>query len=439
MQLAGTRPGALIASQTRRFLRSGGARFRVAAGMADAALASMAGFGAALYAARFLEPDMLGAYAVYFAAFVFGGFVPANLYLLQARVVALKWPQERRIAILPRSILEGALFSGVAAVWTPIAGVLLLGQFSSGELVPLAVTASALVLVSPLQDHSRATFHMAGRPTRAVAVSACQLAVLAVSILVLHLALDVADQWVPFGSLVAANVASLSFGLILSGEDLRSHHVRLPPLRHIVTPGWALLLVALAPAFAQLAASTLVASFKSAEAAGYAEAARVVATPVHVAALGIAQALTPSLMEAGQNGSPAAARRGRLLFLLPLFGCTVLYAPVVGVDFVLNPMPHLLPNAYHEAGLVLISIGSLLALDLSLMPRAELTGAGRGGDLVGPAFAGSLAQVALVGALMWWLGSYVLPLGILACNGTMLCYGLARANRLYIISSFRRR
>ncbi|HLF78764.1 MAG TPA: hypothetical protein VJB57_14890 [Dehalococcoidia bacterium] len=411
-------------------MRKGSTRLLVVAGITDAGMASLAGFLAAIYAAHVLQPALLGAYAVYFSAFVFGGFVSANLYLLQSRVAALACPQEQRIGILPQSLLSGALFSGLAAAWTPFAGIMLLGELSTAELAPLALGAAALVFFSPLQDHLRATCHLSGRSSRAVQISGCQLGFLALSLIALHLA-PVSHQWVPFGSLAIANMASLSLGVWLSRDDLKRYKVRLPPIRRIVTPGWSLLLVALVPALAQFAGSALVASLKSAELAGYAEAARVVATPVHVLALGIAQALTPALMYAGQTGSARMARRNRILFLLPLLACALVYLPLVGFSHFVNPMALLLPNAYHLQGLVLLSAVSLLILDVGIMPRAELAGAERVGDLVRPALAGSVVHVASVAALMWWLGAYAIPLGILVSNGILLSFALARASGLY--------
>jgi hypothetical protein len=420
---------AYVATQANRVLRGGADQALVVAGLLDAAMSSQAGFLAGVYAGHFLQTDLLGGYAIFFAAFVLAGFVPASLYLLQTRVEALTWPQRQRLALVRLSLGKGALFGIAAAAFTPLAGVALIGELSLAEILPLASTTVAVVVLSPLQDHVRASFHLAGHPWRAVTIAAVHLASLFFALVVLHFA-PVSRLWVPLGSLALANLVSLTAGFLLARPEL-SGEAELPDVRRIVGKGSSLLAVSIVPVLAQFLAASLVASFRSVEDAGHAELARIVATPVHVLALGVAQALTPGLMQAGQSADAAAARRLRGVFALLVLACAAVYLPLAGPEHALNPMARLLPNAFDLQGLVLLSVLALVVLDLGLIPRAELAGAERARQLVAPSLLAAAAQIAMVAALMWSWGAYVIPAGVLACHAVLTCLAFLKANRLY--------
>jgi hypothetical protein len=399
------------------------------AGLCDSSLSSLAGLGAGLYAAHFLSPALLGAYAIFFIAFQLGGYAPVMLYFLPVRVAALDIDAEHRLSLLTPTLLRGALVGGVAAALTPFAGVFVLGQLSLHDGAPLALTAALFVLLSPLQDHTRAMFHLAAQPWRAVWVSACHLSVVCVAIAAMHF-LPVARQSVPFGSLALANAASLLLGLWLARTELHRIHLPLEAMTSLFKSGWSLLVSTLVPLATQFLAGGLVVWFTTVDNLGYAEAARVVAQPIHVASMGLAQAITPLLMQAAQSGSAQRVKRPRRLFLVGLIACTLLYLPLVGVSHPLNAVQVLLPNAYHLQALVLASIAAIFVYDLSHLPRTELAASRNGAQLVLPTIAGSIAHLVFVAAAMRELGAYAIPLGILVNGAITMAWSHQRSNRL---------
>lgn len=401
-----------LEGQAALFRHPDSARGKIAAGLADAGLSSLAGLGAGLYAAHFLSPALLGAYSIYFAAFLLGGFTPVMLYLLPVRVSALEHDEASRLSLLRPTLLRGALISGVAGLLTPFAGVFALGELSPADLVPLALTAAVFVLLSPLQDHLRAMFHLAGQPWRAVWVSAGHLSVLCLSVLLLHNA-PIAGQWVPFGTLALANAASLLLGLWLAQDAGRALPGPLDSMMSLFKSGWPLLVSTLLPVWAQFLGGGLVAALTSVDNLGYSEAARVVAQPIHVAALGLGQALTPLLMQAVQARSPRGVERGRRLFVAGLAVCMLAYVPLVSVSHALNPLAAVLPNAYHLEALVLVSIAAIFVFDLTHLPKTELAAERSGHRLVVPTVVASGAHLAFVAVSARTLGAYSIPLGIL--------------------------
>jgi hypothetical protein len=408
--------GAFLGHQAALLRHPASARQRILAGLADAGLSSLAGLGAGLYAAHFLSPSVLGAYSIYFVAFLLGGYAPVMLYLLPARVALLEIDAPSRVHLMRPTLVRGAMISGVAALLTPFAGVFTLGELSATDIAPLALTAALFVLLSPLQDHMRAVFHLAAQPWRAVWVSALRLSVVVASIVTLHMS-PVARQWVPFGSLALGCGVSMLLGLWLTRHDADIEIPGLEPMTSFFRSGWSLLVSTLLPLSAQFLAGGLVAAFVAVDNLGYAEASRVVAQPIHVASLGLAQALTPLLMQAAQSRSRRAIVRPRRLYLLGLFACALAYLPIV-VPSPFNPLEGILPNAYHLHLLVLASVASIVVYDLSALPLSELAASKNGRLLLLPTAVASLIHLCFVAATMRALGAYAIPLGILI-NGTI--------------------
>lgn len=401
----------------------------IVAGIGDAGLASLATFVTSLYAVRSLEPDLLGAYSVLFTAFIVANILPGMLYFQPARVVALKLEPAWRVTILPGSIAVGVLLGLLAGAVTPLAGIVALGELSVTELAPLAITAGLLTCVSAVQDHIRGTLHLSELSSHAARVSAVQLASVCVALLLLHV--SVGSSWVPFGSLVIANCVSLSFGLWWVRKRLFIKRLELPKTRLLMKEGWPIFLVAVVPYLTRLLAAGLVASFFALDAVGFYEASRVVASPIYVIALGIAQALSPSLMQAGYLAKRAISRRPRLIFMLAFGPISLCYALIAGWEFALNPMQELVPLAYEKQGLVLIALASVVIPNLALPFRAEVVGARRSSDLVAWVFFSSAVHLAVVAATVGQLGAFAIPAGII-CGGLVETATAWRAaNRLY--------
>lgn len=420
-----------VRSRAQRSLEAGRARL-VSAGLLDAGMASLATFVVSLYAVRFLEPDQLGAYGIFFTAFVFASFVPAAVYFLPSRISALDTEQRERVGILPRTLRVGGLIAAAAAACTPIAGIAALGQLPLTDIGPLAVTTAGVVCVSSLQDHMRATFHISGLPWHAAAVSAIQLGAIATILFLMH-SLSTAPQWIPFGSLALANCVSLAAGLCLARHGLRVLPPALPTTRHLLKMGRSLLVLWIVPHATRLIASGLVASFRSIDAVGYAEAARVVASPIPVAAVGLEVALTSPLMEAGRTRSRRASRNARIWFLLALMPAAVCYAVIVASNAVVNPMPHLVPTAYELDGLVLLSLAAVIAAAGGSPFRTEVLGARKGHQLVRAAIYSSVLHLLVVGTAMWTMGAYAIPLGLAVAGLVTSVAAWRYAEKLYLV------
>jgi hypothetical protein len=75
------------------------ARRLLPAGLLDAGLASLASFVVGVYAARFLPASELGAYALFFTAFLLAAVVPAQLILTPAEIAAVGVARGERVGL----------------------------------------------------------------------------------------------------------------------------------------------------------------------------------------------------------------------------------------------------------------------------------------------------------------------------------------------------
>ena len=379
-------------------------------GLLDSGFASLAGFSGSLYAARFLEPSALGVYALYFAAFQALGLLPERLLLLPSQVASLRSARSDRTSILPSTLAVGAMFSALAALLAPLTTIVVLGEAPGATLVAFALTTSGLLLLSPLQDHLRAVLHLSDRSWHAVGVSAAQLVAAVIAMAALHLG-GAPTPWIPFGGLCVANLSSLPFGLFLVRHEIRVPRAELPPLRDLVRSGRALLVAGAVPAMATFVAAALVARLASTEALGHAEAARVVAMPVAVLAVGIDQVLGPRLMEAGQRGSRSSAMTVARVYLPAVLLFSVAYLMMTGWSHPANPMELLIPAAYAVPGLVLFRISAFAAISMTRIPSRLLLGAGRNRHLMIMGVSGAVASLASVALLASATGAYAIPAG----------------------------
>jgi O-antigen/teichoic acid export membrane protein len=417
-----------VGGQASQLSRSDSTPTRVVAGLVDAGLSSLAGLGAGLYAAHFLSPSLLGAYAIYFSAFMVGGFVPVMLYLLPARVASLGLVEDSRLGTLRHTMVRGGLVSGAMALLTPLAGVFVLREVSFTAIAPLGLTAALVVFVSPLQDHQRCVFHLAARPWRAAVVSAVHLTAL-VAAMAFFQGTHAARQWVPFGSLAVGNVVSLAAGLWLARGFSLAEDESIDDMSTLVRTSWPLLFSTILPICTQFLAGGLIATFGSVKDVGYAEAARVVAQPIHVAALGLGQAITPMLMEGAQAGSRRRVLRARRIYWVLLALCAAVYLPIIGTAHPLNPLAAMLPNAYKLTGLVIFSMAAIFLTDIGLLVKTELAASRNAGDLTGPAVAGSAAHFGFAAAAVRPLGGYTVPLGLALNSLISTVWVFQRANK----------
>jgi O-antigen/teichoic acid export membrane protein len=401
-------------------------RHALPAGLLDAGFASLARLAVGIYAARALTASDLGAYALFFSAFVFASVVPMQFVLVPAELATLPAAQRARLALLRQSWRIGAPMAAATALVAAVAAVVG-AEAATTVLWALAVTMTACAMLTPLQEHLRRVLHLAGMSWYAAVVSLVQAAGVVVALAVLA-ATGSPAIWRPFGALTIATVVSLGAGLLLTLR--RPPPVTLPRYRvaELMRSGRWLLAIEAITAGATFLASVIVTRLDTPEALGYAEAARIVGQPLFVLAVGLSAVLNPRAMEAGAVRDRAAARHVARPYTLLLAIVGLVYGALTMVPWWGNPLAELVPQAYVVAGLVPVTVASFVLFGLPIIPRSELTGAHR--ERVLPKVglvAGVLQCAAALSAV--WIGAFARPLGV-ALFGAVLLLGYAYHQRL---------
>jgi O-antigen/teichoic acid export membrane protein len=401
-------------------------RHALPAGLLDAGFASLARLAVGIYAARALTASDLGAYALFFSAFVFASVVPMQFVLVPAELATLPAAQRGRLALLRQSWRIGTPMAAATALVAAVAAVVG-AEAATTVLWALAVTMTACAMVTPLQEHLRRVLHLAGMSWYAAVVSLVQAAGVVVALALLAAAGSPAI-WRPFGALTIATVVSLGAGLLLTLR--RPPPVTLPRYRvaELMRSGRWLLAIEAITAGATFLASVIVTRLDTPEALGYAEAARIVGQPLFVLAVGLSAVLNPRAMEAGAVRDRAAARHVARPYTLLLAIVGLVYGALTMVPWWGNPLAELVPQAYVVAGLVPVTVASFVLFGLPIIPRSELTGAHR--ERVLPKVglvAGVLQCAAALSAV--WIGAFARPLGV-ALFGAVLLLGYAYHQRL---------
>lgn len=392
-------------------------------GVVDAGLASLATFASGLTGVNLLGDVDRGVYGVFFTAFILGGVVISQLIYVPAQVIAVGETPERRLDGLRRSIklavvpsIGGSLAAGLAALMTR--------DLTTGDVVvALTVTTGATIIVSALQDHVRRLLHIAEKSWRAVAVSGAQLAAIAIAIPVL-MATDVNRAWIPYGSLFIANVASFTAGMILAGGLHRPSTPVTMSFSDLAASGKWLVIRAAVPSAAAFFAANILTRLAGPEAYGYAEAARQVAQPVTVLALGLSAVLGPRAVRAGMESDTRSARGIRREYGIAIGLVAAAYAGITGVAWSLNPMSYLVPSAYEVGWLVPLTVLANTIAAIVMLLASELLGAGKARLLAILAFASS-PTLLIVAAAGGYLGAHARPIGYIV-EGAIVTYGASR-------------
>ncbi|MCP4964942.1 MAG: hypothetical protein GY926_06875 [bacterium] len=347
------------------------------AGIVDASSASLATFLMGLAAVNLLEDADRGVYAIFFTTFMLATLVPHNLVFTPAEVDAVAYPVEHRIPLIRRTMALGIGPAALGALSVGLAALAGWALTTTSVIVPLTVTTAVAAVLSPLQDHLRKMLHIGDRSWLAAWVSGIQLTAAAAAILAM-MAVDVAVPWIPFGALAIANTASLTFGWLvttrLHGQVPAESEIRLGDL---IKRGRWLVVQAAVPALAGFLAATTITRLASAEALGFAEAARVVSQPILVFATGLSVVLAPRTMEAAMNRDLTKARHASKVFLTAVAIAGIGYLAIAGWSWQLNPMSRIVPSAYEVSGLVALTIVANIANATVFLQINELLGAKR--------------------------------------------------------------
>ena len=409
---------------------------RIPAGIADAAFASLATFGAGLSAVTLFNDVDRGVYALFFTAFQLGVVLPWNLILIPAEVNAVSYPVVDRMRRAPDTLKLGLRMSIIGSLAILVAAFLAMDLTSTDTLIALTVTAMITTVLSPLQDHMRRLLHISDRSWRAATMSMVQFGVVAVSLTILWL-VEAPVALMPFGSLVLANAISLTTGVVVADVI---HKERLPErLRFwdLAREGKWLLAQAIIPSGAHFAVAAIVAAIAGAEVLGYAEAARVVAQPVLVFATGLTAVLAPRAMRAAMDVDIDAAQAARRLFLGLVGLAGLAYLAVASTDWVLNPMAYIVPAAYTVSWLVAAMIVANMSTAALYLDTNELLGARKAKDLsvVSIVLSPILIAVAFTASQ---IGAFAIPVGGLLRNGCQITWYQAMLRRHYPHSRYLR-
>lgn len=388
---------------------------RLPAGVVDSGFASVATFIVGLSAVNLLDDVDRGVYAIFFSAFIMGALLSNEFIFTPAEVEAVSYPVSERLSLVPQSLLLGVgpcLLGAAAAV---LAIAVTAGYAEPQLAAGLAVTTAIATVLSPMQDHVRRMFHIAGLSWTAASISIVQFLVVVVCV-VWGIAADVGVAWIPFGALAVANAVSLIVGLMLVRLKVESEAKVPLRFRALASKGVWFVLNAAAPAVMGFTVAALIAWLASPEDLGYAEAARVVAQPVLVLAAGLKVVLYPRSVRAAMDRDLPSARRTNNTYLVAVGLGGAAYLLLVGWDWVLNPMAVIVPAAYVLTGLVALTIAANLANAAWFLQSSELAGAGR---------ERSLAGISWITSLVWLLmaftagvtGAYARSLGALAGAG----------------------
>ncbi len=402
----------------------------LAAGVVDAALASIATFGAGLAGLNLLSDVDRGVYGIFFAAFFLGSIVLSELILVPAQVVAVSKPLAERLSVTRRS-LGLAIGPGlVTAMVAPVTALLTQDLTSTDVIVALAVPTAVIIVVSPMQDHVRQLLHIAEKSWLAVVVSTVQLVTIAVTITVMFLS-DVPRAWIPFGSLATANVVSLSVAYLLAQGHLGKVQDRTSmTFSSLAASGKWLVLRAATPATLAFISANIITDLAGPEAYGYAEAARQVAQPITVFSVGLMAVLGPRAVRAGADRDAVAARSNRNVYLALMALGGVAYATIAGWSWSLNPMAYLIPSAYVIGGLAAATVLGNVLIALYLILSRELLGGGKARTL---AFISVVAAPALPLAAVTagTTGAFARPLGYILEGLLRVAGGTYWLKRLY--------
>lgn len=345
----------------------------LAAGLLDSGFAALGTFLAGLYAVRELQVGLLAAYAVLGAAAIFVMPLARQLVYLPSQVAANVLDYVA-MPVLRVEVRRALPHHAVGAVVIAVVGATLLRGGDAAGVAALIVTAAAMAVVSPVQDHVRSCLHLVGWHLRA---ASCSVVVAAsVGIAMLSSAAMPAN-WVsllPFGALAVANAVSIAWGTFLLQRASRVRHAERPPFRDNLR----FLLSEISVQGAWLGCVYVMLLLAGATAVAALEAARVAASPVFILSSAVSTFVAPALLRRLNRDAPdrAGAVREVLVALALLFvgalvwsGFLALFGPLVGV--VLDRAFDLSLTALRSLAFAVEGAGALISIALLALSQAR--------------------------------------------------------------------
>ena len=293
----------------------------------DAVAAALSTFVGGVVALSSLDGNAFAAYALFSTASIAAATLPQQIAYLPHRLHVNKHTEKYRGRYFGefRSALATSL---IAAVLVLFSGIPVAWSVSLETYVGLAGSAALYVIVSPMQDHMRASMYIAGRSRVAAVMSVINLAILAsVLLVILSVRAELSPlvlALIPFGALVTANLVSITVGGWLAREL-----PAVPKFLHL-SPGLGLKTGANAMIVQTVAYATnaIVGVLLGPAALATLEAARVAAQPVFVAGSAVNSALTPHIVRSKAAGDERSVwlwtRRALMLVLAIGAGYSIL-------------------------------------------------------------------------------------------------------------------
>jgi O-antigen/teichoic acid export membrane protein len=250
-------------------------------------------------------------------------------------------------------------------------------------------------------------FHVSKRSWLAATMSAIHFLITAVSLTV---GLRTDPLWAPFGALAIGNVASLGFAALATGRIAPGTFPR-PSQNEVFALGGWLLFTGFARTSSSYIARVLLNSIVGIAALGHVEAARVVAQPINVLALGLMAQVGPRLTQAGASGHRDDAKRWRRRFFFLLATIALPYALLTAAPWSTNPLASITPRAYEAPGLTAAMLIAVITTCVLRPLRAELLGTRLQRKIAGVSAISSVIEILVVfaGGLV---GSFVMPIGV---------------------------
>ena len=387
----------------------------LSAGLVDAGAQALATFAASVFAARVLSLPELGLFAIFFSARLLASHLPTQLILIPVEAKLVLLPTEERSDHLLRNFRLALPLAVLGAAAVLLIQFIIPGSPETSHVVSqLAYTAALVALLHPLQEHARRLLHLAREHGSAATVSTVRM-VFAFLALFGGWVLGIEHSLLPFGALAIGDLCALLVALQLARS--RRESAAIYTTKELLLSGkWLMVSAMLGPA-AGLVVGLLVAALAGAAALGLAEAARVLAQPVLVLALGLSVVLRPSSMEAAvESDRQRAESLSRSLRRRVLFA-SLAYLGLVSLPESVNPLMALIPKAFEIPGLVQISVIAAVVNAGVLLQRSELIALERTRTLSFAEAAATFGRVAVAvpsALILYW----AVPLGFLISGVT---------------------
>lgn len=375
----------------------------------DAACSALANFTGSLIAIRVLDTVEFAAYSLFLSGMLASAVLPQFLAFFPHRLHTNKLIKERRGRFLA-DYADAIPYLTLGAVFVGVSAAPFFNELGGVEYLLIATTAVANFLLSPFQDHVRASMYVAGLPRIAAMMSVTNLAV--VGIITSMLFLRDWDRFegveaVPFTALAIGNFTSLIIGLTLSRQHPAAEsRIKLTPTLGLKV-GASYMMIPASVYGTNILAAVMLGASSVAEL----EAARLAAQPVLVAGTAIVSVIGPFIIRDYNNGRHASAKkwayRGAALCLI----AGTLYA--LSLPFAIVPLSLL---AGQSLGLALSSARAVAVsaqLSMSVL-SLHLLGASRYRLATLSAAASSILGLAVFAVTAPYLGAYGVPVSITA-------------------------